>query len=199
MNKKVLTVSAIAFSICFLAAKAQTVHEAIDELRTYCATSSYGDIEYVKEWGFSPKSYMSAPFINAVEAISNHWQEALADWGFFATNEEHRLLFRHLVGFAGTNAFIGVWNRLIDLHEADARQCAAKYIREVRTAASTPLEDYVFLNYQIPAISNSLIRSRALYSATNADMQVYFDEIFTGYRKEEIEDERALDNADWSK
>ena len=174
--------------------KAQVVHEAIEDLRAYCVTSYYGDIDYVKNWGFSQQAYMAAPFTNAVATISNHWQEALADFDFFATNAERRLLFRHVVGFSGTNAFIGVWNGLIDLHALDERKFDKEYIRKVRVAAATPLEDYVFLNYQIPAISNCLLRSRALYSVTNSDMQAYFDEIFSGYRKELVEERNELDN-----
>ncbi len=195
MNKKTFTIVAMALCVGLSDTKAQIVHEAIDELRAYCATSYYGDIEYVKEWGFSPKSYLAAPFTNAVASVSNHWQDAIIDWGYYATNSERRLILANIVSFAGTNAFIGIWSNLVTFCENTHDSVVLKFIDDIHAPATGPLEDYVFLHFDIPAISNCLLRTKALYSPTNIEMQVYFNEIFSGYRKELVEERNELDNS----
>ena len=182
-----------------LSASGQTVCGAIDELQSYCATSRYSRIDYIKDWGFSPRSYSAVPFINAVAAVSNHWQGALDDWGYYATNSERRLLLANVVSFAGTNALIGLWGNLLTMCEQQSNPVLLQFIDEFHAPSTGPLEDYVFLNYDIPAISNCLLRAKALHSPTNTEMRTYYNAILSGDYRETIEDQRALDNADWSK
>ena len=193
MNRK-LAMSIVGILALAQLSVGQTVRLAIDSLRIYCATSHYSQIEFVKDWGFAPQSYSAAPFTNAVHAVSNHWQEAMADWDYYATNAERRLLFRQIAGFAGTNAFIGIWNALLDISEVDMERCPKEFIRNLRVAASTPLENYVFLHYQLPSISNCLVRSQTLYSTTNTVMREYFNDIFSGLRKAIAEETAHLES-----
>ena len=169
------------------------VFAAFEELRAYCGTTPYGDMDYIREWGFSRRIYAAVPFTNAVAAVSNHWQEAMADWDYFATNAEQRLLFRNIVGFSGTNAFFGVWDALMDIHTNAPAKCPLAYIDDFSVPPATPLEEYVFLNYSLPAVSNRLARFRAFYPSTDQEMQEYFDEIMSGFRKAEIEAVRAME------
>jgi hypothetical protein len=175
-----------------LSATGQTVSGAIDDLQSYCATSRYSQIAYIKDWGFSPRSYSAAPFQNAVAAVSNHWQGAFSDWGYYATNSERRLLLANVVSFAGTNAFIGLWGKLLDMYEQQSDSVLLRFIDEIHAPATGPLEDYVFLNFDLPAISNCLLRTRAFHSPTNTEMRTYYDSVLSGEYRETIEDQRTL-------
>ena len=162
------------------------VRPAIEDLRAYCATSNCGDLLFVKSWGFSPAAYGASPFVHAVASVSNHWQEAMADWDYYATNAEHRLLLQNLIGFAGTNTLLGVWDALMDVHEANTNRCSLQRITEFYDAPSSPLEYYVFEHFDIPAVSNRLVRNRGL-CVSNVEMRVYFDGILSGEAKAELQ------------
>lgn len=195
MNKN----NVIAFFALFLGmgstaeAEPHLVLRAMEELRTYCATSVFSHVEYVRDWGFSPRSYQTPPFSNAVCVVSNHWREIGADWNSFATNDEVRLLLRNIVSYAGTNALVGTWSALVDLYTQKPDQRILGFIDDIHAPATGPLEDYVFLNFDIPAISNCLLRSKALYSPTNTEMHAYYDSILSGEYRKTIEDQRALE------
>ena len=191
IDKRVLF-AGIAMSSFALCKGDLFVRPAIDDLRTYCATSNCGDLLYVKSWGSSPAANSASTFVHAVASVSNHWQGAFDDWGRYATNSEIRLLMENVVSFAGTNAFIGLWGKLLDMYEQQPDPVLLKFIDEIHAPSTGPLEDYVFLNFDLPAISNCLLRTKALHSPTNTEMRAYYDSVLSGEYRETIEDQRTL-------
>ena len=169
------------------------LHQVLDDLNGHCSTSQYCSIGQIDSWGFSTHIYGASAFTNAVAMVSNHWAEALADWNYFNTNTESRILFENIVSFAGTNALIGIWSALLDACENEPNFGMRQFIEYVHAPANGPLKNYVFLNYDMPAISNCLLRSKELYGSTNTEMRAYYDSVLTGRHKRIIEDERAME------
>ena len=174
---------------CF--ADGMAVRNAITNLASFCAASNMDDARSIKEWGFSFAVRRTIPFANACAAVSNNWQYAMDDWAYYSTNTEARLFFRNLCGFAGTNTFIGVWNKMLDIASADTNACSPMTVFWLHAAPATPLENYEILHYDNPAISNCLIRTRKLHP-TDSEWRQLYDEILSGERKRDWEDEQSV-------
>ena len=123
------------------------------------------------------------------------WQYAMDDWAYYSTNTEARLFFRNLCGFAGTNTLVGVWNRMLDIASVNTNACSPMTISWLYAAPATPLEGYVILNYDNPAISNCLIRTRQLFQP-GSDDRLYYDKVLSGERKIEWEVENGIMQSD---
>lgn len=185
MNRSLL-LAVLLFGACAISASGQTLRSAIADLGAYCATSQHSKVEYIREWGFPQQALVETKFTRAVEMVSNNWFEIVADWNYYATNDESRLLLGKTISFAGTNAFVNTWSNLVDKYEEQGDPSILQFVDEIHAPASGPLAQYVYLNCDIPVISNCLVRSRALYPATNATMRAYYDEILSGFRRDEI-------------
>ena len=94
-----------------------------------------------------------------------------------------RVIIPNIVGYAGTNALIGVWGDLLDIYEADTNRCSLSFMHLLYSAGTTPCYHYVFMNTDIPAISNLFVRMHGLYPPEDAEMARYFSSIFSGERK----------------
>ena len=177
---------------------AQELRESISGLEAYCSTSQFSTIGSVEEWGFSSRDYNAMPFVAAVAAVSNHWQDAIADWGYYSTNGNARLLFRLLTGFAGTNALVGVLDGMLDIAETNQMKCPPTWFHKQIIPNSAPLERFVERNYSIPVVSNCMWRASLVYSN---DLQLcgFLQKILSGFRKETLEDIDSVEQIDWSK
>lgn len=163
----------------------------LDEIGYLCSTSQYCNLSQVAEWGFPAGIFETEPFCSTISAISNDWPSLVADWDYYWTNETMRIIIPNIVGFAGTNALLGVWSGLIDICQADTNRCNATFIREVYEAATTPLYRYAFINSDNPAISNLFVRTMDLLPANDQSYVDYFHDVFDSDAREE---RRFLDN-----
>ena len=188
-NRIAILVCMMMAGCCF--ASGMAVRNAINDLHTFCVTSKTESVATIREWGFFDDLYDKAPFTNACAVVSNNWQYAMDDWAYYSKNTEARLFFRNLCGFAGTNTFIGVWNKMLDIASADTNACSPMTVFWLHAAPATPLENYEILHYDNPAISNCLIRTRKLHPAGSEWCQLY-DEILSGERKRDWEDEQSV-------
>lgn len=174
------------------------VRETFATLEAYCATSKYSRISSVEEFGFSTHSLGSSPLIGAIAAVSNHWSDIIADWDYYSTNGTARMLLGNVICHSGTNAYLSIWSGLLEICATNNAKCPPAVIEQFAFPSAFPLYQYAQLNYQIPAVSNCLYRTSLLLTNDVQDIQL-FNRILSGQEKEEIEDERTLDNADWSK
>ena len=160
---------------------------AIDGLVDFCASNHLTPPLLVEMHAFSPATCAAAPFTNAISAVSTNWQSIIANWDYYGTNSEMVILIPHLAGFAGTNAWIGIWSSLMDIYEADASKCPIGFIAEIHSPAGSPLEYFAHKNYTLPVISNLLRRTQALYSSDDLQKVEYFHSIFSGEYRQELE------------
>ena len=93
----------------------------------------------------------------------------------------------HLAGFAGTNAWMGIWNALLDIHETDTNRCPIGFISAIHSPPGSPLEHFAHKHYTLPSISNLLLRTQALYPTNNLEETEYFRSIFNEEYKQELE------------
>ena len=167
------------------------VRSVIADMKTYCVTARIDSVSSIEQWGFSSRLKESGVMTNAYMALSNNWQYAMNDWTFYSTNAVARQFFVNLCGFAGTNTLIGVWNRMLDINATNANACPPMLILRLHNAPSSPLEEYVVLHYDNPAISNCLLRTRLMHPQGTAWCQFY-DEVLSGERKRDWEDEHSV-------
>ena len=198
MRLRYLSFFALAAWALTSAAENMEVRGALETLEAYCATSKYSRLSSVEEFGFSTHSLDSSPLTGAIAAVSNHWSDIIADWDFYLTNGTARMLLENVVCHAGTNAYLNIWSGLLEICTTNSDKCPPAVIERFAFPSAHPLYQYAQLNYQIPAVSNCLYRTSLLLTNDVQDIQL-FNRILSGQEKEEIEDERALDNADWSK
>ena len=180
------------------AAEILEVREAFATLEAYCVTSKCSKLSSVEEFGFSTHSLDSSPLLGAIAAVSNHWSDIIVDWDFYSTNRTARMLLENVICHSGTNAYLGIWSGLLGICATNNAKCPPAVIEQFAFPSASPLYQYAQLNYQIPAVSNCLYRTSLLLTNDVQDIQL-FNRILSGQEKEEIEDERALENADWSK
>ena len=146
------------------------------------------DIGFFHDAPYNPTDYSSSntntPMWNAISAISNHVDEAIAMVPSFATNALRRDVFLHMAGHAGTNAFLHVWECLIDIAETNSAIVSPEEIDRFRSGVTTPLEGYAVFHYDAPTIRSLLVRTRNLFP-TNGVMWMRYEEILSGSAKAE--------------
>ena len=200
VTMKISTVNATCRTILFMAASTTVIpckgdqtqtRATLDELSYFCTTSQYCNLSQIAEWGFPSGICGTEPFCNTIAAMSNDWSSLVADWDYYWTNETMRLIIPNIVGFAGTNALLGVWDGLIDICQVDTNRCSAAFIREVYEAATTPLYRYAFINSDKPGVSNLFIRTMNLFPTNDNQIADYFQSVFDSDSREE---RRFLDN-----
>lgn len=130
-----------------------------------------------------PFSNATAPMWNAIGAMSNHVEEAIAMIPSVVTNDLQRDLFLHMAGHAGTNAFLRVWEGLLDIAETNPIVVLPELVDSFNSGATTPMEGYVVFHYDMPEIQSLLVRTRNLFS-TNSAARVRYDETISGATRE---------------
>ena len=194
MRYRIISMITMVAMVISLAVGSNEPRMAIDELANYCASNHWSAHLLVEMHAFSPATRNDAPFMDAVSVVSNSWQLLIADWGYYGTNSEMAIMIPHLAGFAGTNAWIGIWTSILDIHDANASICPVRFISEVQKPAGTPLEHFAHKNYSLPVISNLLLRTWAVYPKDDLSQSNYFSSIFSGEYKQELEFEENWNN-----
>ena len=146
---------------------------------------------YVDEWYFPDAVATSQVFMASVAAISNNWQSITNEWPAIRDNYDTRVMFRNLAGFAGTNAFLGILDFVID--DARTNLVSRKTFSDMVAATRTPLWMFVPDHYADAAVSNLLTRAKPVFS-DDENETMFIDMVLSGEYKRDL-DKRRRDGA----
>ena len=135
------------------------------------------------DWGFQLDTASTNQMIQALVAMSNHVDEAVAMLPTVLTNDLRREVFFNMAGYAGTNTLFQLWNGLLDIAETNATLCPASNVEWFWAASTTPLEDYVVFNYNISISQSLLTRTRNLFSPAS-DAYQFLNTVLSGEERE---------------
>lgn len=131
------------------------------------------------DWLFQLDTASTNQMCQALAALSNHVDEAVAMLPTVLTNDVRREVFFKMSGYAGTNVLFQVWNGLLEIAETNAVLCPATYVEWFWDAPTTPLEDYVLFRYDLPISQSLLARTRNLFSS-GSDSYRFLNGVLSG-------------------
>lgn len=148
--------------------------------------------ESVQEWGLENGSWTRNPeqsgiMLAAISAMSNHVEAAVSMIPEVVTNGIQRELFLHMAGYAGTNAFLCIWDGCLNICETNPVSCPPSIIEGFWNAPTTPLEHYSIFYHNLPICQSLLTRTRDLFP-TNAPNYSFFGEVLSGAKETELRD-----------
>lgn len=146
----------------------------------------------VREWGLENGSWTRNPgqsgiVFSAISAMSNHVEEAVSMIPDVVTNGTQREIFFHMAGYAGTNAFLRIWDGCLSLCETNPAACPRSVIEGFWNASTTPLEYYAIFFHDLPVCRSLLTRTRDLFPP-NVPRHSFFGEVLSGAKKAELGD-----------
>ena len=143
---------------------------------------------YVNEWYFPRTVSENATFKEAVASVSNSWQSITNEWPAIRDDFGRRVIFRSMIGFAGTNAFLGIMGQIVQ--DGATNAVSRKVVMDSALAPRTPLWMFVADNYAALPVSNLLIRIIGIYPEGDP-FKAHFQSILSGEYKQWLDDARA--------
>ena len=83
MKLKQLIIVTLTIGGLYAKGSVQDVRNAFENIDTFCKTSRYSRLPGIEEYGISDQDLASKHVLDAVSAVSNNWQEVLADWDYY--------------------------------------------------------------------------------------------------------------------
>ncbi len=146
------------------------------------------DVGFFQDAPYNPADYPNTPtnalVRDAITAMSNHVDSAIAMIPSVVTNNLRRNVFLLMAGHAGTNAFLRVWDAILCIAETNSAIVSPNQVNLFSSGATTPLEGYVVFHYDDPSVQALLGRTRNLFP-TNTAMRIWYDETISGTTKVE--------------
>lgn len=141
----------------------------------------------IREWGLENGSWGRDPeqsemVRSTISAMSNCVEQAVSMIPEIITNGLHREIFLHMSGYAGTNVFFRIWDELLDISETNSSAFTPAMVDEFRSAATTPLYEYVTFHYDLPVCQTLLSRTRDLFP-TNDPRHSFLVDVISGEEK----------------
>lgn len=124
-------------------------------------------------------------FLALTHFVSNHCAEIAADWRSYETNEMVRFTVMSAAGNAGLQNWTNLAERIMTFHEANTNACSWKTIEFLCSPSGTHEMHSMILNYDVPLISNLLLRIKAeAIRVGDTNFLNGFDDILSGAHKQ---------------
>ena len=131
-------------------------------------------------------------FMPFVHCVSNHSAEIAANWRTYETNEMVRFTTLSAVGFSGFDNYTNFVDAILSQYESDTNVCSWSTIKFLKAPYGTAEAMSIELNYDIPVVSNILLRIRAAAIAQGDDrMRQTCDFELSGEGKQDYLDMQA--------
>ena len=104
-----------------------------------------------------------------VHFVSNHCAEIAADWPTYETNEMVRFTTLSAVGYSGFANYTNFVDVVLSRYESNTNSCSWSTIKFMKSPYGTTQEVALELNYDVPAVSNILLRMRSAAIANGDD------------------------------
>ena len=147
------------------------------------------DLDFFHDCPYAPSLYVRTPanaqMWNAIDSMSNHVGDAVSILPDIVTNDLRRNIFLNMAGHAGTNAFLRVWEGLLDIAETNAITVSPQQIDDFNSAAASPLENFPVFFYDIPTVQSLLTRTRNLFPSQSEEWD-WYNKTITGVTKAEF-------------
>ena len=147
------------------------------------------DLAFFHDCPYAPSLYLRTPanaqMWNAIDSMSNHVDDAVLILPYIVTNDLRRNIFLNMAGHAGTNAFLRVWDGVLDMAETNALAVSPQQIDDFNSAAASPLENYPVFFYDLPMVQSLLTRTRNLFPSQSEEWD-WYNKTLTGVTKAEF-------------
>lgn len=166
--------------LSFACAHAQTnsFHSSFDALLA-CEDTFRLDPGAIAEWGLDWGMVGTNQVQAAIVSMSNCVEEATAMIPSVLTNDLSREVFLAMAGHAGTNVFLRVWGRLLDVAETNTVAVSPDQVHRFQFGAATPLANFAVFRYNDPAVSSLVTRTQALFP-TNSQTRAWYETVLSG-------------------
>ena len=106
--------------------------------------------------------WMNDGFKTLCRTVSNNCSQIASDWHIYGTNEVVNYTVLSAVCFSGWNVYTNFTEQMLAHFETDTNSCQWATIDFLVAPPGTPQERSLAMNYDLPAVSNILVRMRAL-------------------------------------
>lgn len=187
MNMKKTFIMGLVFSCGLMAKCAGVCMDATTAIVNLCNTSKWCMVVNVDDTGFDREIYTNEVFKSCVQSISNNWQSITNEWSSIRDDFEKKVVFRNMAGFAGTNAFYGIMDFIVN--DAATNAVSRGVVVDSLMAPRTPLWMFTADHYDIPAISNLLEKVIQVFS-NEPEERDHYRSVLSGEYKRHLDDMR---------
>ena len=159
-------------------AQTNSFHTAFDVILSY-EDAFRLDPDAIAEWGLDSGTIATNQMQAAIASMSNCVEEATAMIPSVLTNDVSREVFLAMAGHAGTNVFLRVWERLLDVAETNSAAVSPDQVHRFQFGAATPLANFAVFRYSDPGISSLVARTQALFP-TNSQTRTWYGTVLSG-------------------
>lgn len=175
---------------CCLIAYAEPAQSNFDKLVELSCDNLHHALFYLRNEGLPSSVFTQDVFIATINDFNTNWPAALSNMVATADNPTNLEVFIRCVGFMETNKFLTAWSDVMAISTNSPSVFTPNTVKEVAFACQTPLEDYIVMNFDVPAVSNRLLQMSLLFPTNSAERGSILD-VANGILKERILDERT--------
>lgn len=118
--------------------------------------------------------------------VSNNIDAIVSDWATYETNEMVRFTTICAIAYSGMDNYTNFVGRILAGYDADANFCGWPTVSFAFFPYGTVSEDTLEMNYDAPAVSNIILRMRAIAVSRNDDnLRQRCDYLISGESKRE--------------
>ena len=147
------------------------------------------DIRFFQDGPYCPDIYArggdATRMLEAFSSMSNNVEEALSMLPTVLTNDIQRNAFLTMSAHSGTNVFLRVWDKLLDVAETNVVIVPPATVDSFCLAGTTPLDCYVVFFYADPQVHVLLERTRDLFPS-NSQKRGWYDRTLSGEVESEM-------------
>lgn len=100
-------------------------------------------------------------FSNLCMTVSNSYVTIFQNWGAYSTNEVVRFSILNAVSFSGETIYTNSLDRLV-LNSSNLNEVDLPSVEYLYSPFGTPMEQYLAMNFDVPSVSNLLVRISSL-------------------------------------
>lgn len=165
---------------------AESVEHGGDRERAYKAISGGCFCDEVNMTNFMP----------FCSFVSNRWNEVLADWHTYETNDMVRYITLCGLGYSGFANYTNFLSQTLARYDSDTNYCAWGTIKHLQCLHGTRAQYYLNMNYEDPGVE-SIVRTikRLAVNVGDSETSKYCDDILSGESKRFCLDMIAI--GDW--
>lgn len=189
MNHRIVPLAILVASFCAIADDPPDFRTRF--LRVATNAVEFGLYEAnIREWGLENGSWtrnaeQGEIVFSVLSDMSNRVDEAVSMISEVVTNGVQKEILLHMAGHAGTNAFLRVWDGLLDIAETNIVAVSPETVDDYCLASTTPLDCYVVFFHDEPSVHTLLERTRDLFPS-NSQKRGWYDRALSGEVESEM-------------
>lgn len=172
MMKRIIKVLAFACVVCECSYSAdRDVRLAVEDVTT-AASAFRCDADVVRNWGLGASVTTQECFSVLVGALTSNQTAIVTDWNYYSTNAFAREIVLCAGHYGTVETHVGIYSNMLEVADLASDTNFCKGLAGFADGAATPLENYMALHYDEPAISNLWIKT-VQFLSQNTNMLNY--------------------------